>query len=147
MPLSKDRERGFTLIELLVVILIIGVLAAIAVPQFFRVVEKGKTSEALSTLDAVRGAQERYLTKTGGFYCTAAFTSCPGFDLEIPTLLNYSISAPTGGTGTPSWQITVTRNSPATIYYGVYTITYDVEPNSPPAMTCSTPLCQSDLIP
>ena len=148
--MTKPRRRtrgGFTLIELLVVILIIGVLAAIAIPQFFRVVEKANASEAMSALDSIRGAQERYLTKTGGFYCTAAFSSCTGFDLQIPTLLNYTLGTPTSGMGNPSWQITATRNPPTSVYYGAYTITYDVEPNSPPIVTCSTPLCQTDLIP
>ncbi|MFX4377415.1 prepilin-type N-terminal cleavage/methylation domain-containing protein, partial [Acinetobacter baumannii] len=55
MRFPSERESGFTLIELLVVVLIIGILAAIAVPQYFKVVEKGKSSEALTTLDSIRG--------------------------------------------------------------------------------------------
>ena len=55
------NKRGFTLLELLVVVLIIGILASIALPQYTRAVEKAKLSEALTTLKSVEDAVYRLM--------------------------------------------------------------------------------------
>ena len=61
------RNRlGFTLIELLVVVLIIGILAAVALPQYQKAVDKSRFAEAKTILRAIRNAQEACRMEQGG---------------------------------------------------------------------------------
>ena len=77
----KMSKKGFTLIELLVVVLIIGILASIALPQYFKAVEKSKASEALSLFGSLSGAQQRYYLVNDHY--TTNYTQ---LDLDFPNV-------------------------------------------------------------
>jgi len=80
------REEGFTLIELLVVMLILGILAAIAIPTFFNQREKAQDSDAKAMARTAQTAIETYATDNGGSYSGATPAILDGLEPTIDAL-------------------------------------------------------------
>ena len=81
--LNGDSEAGFTLIELLVVMLILGILAAIALPAFFNQRDKAGDAKAKEYAHSAQVAMETFATDSGGLYTGADEAALEGIE---PTL-------------------------------------------------------------
>ena len=84
--LNGDSEAGFTLIELLVVMLILGILAAIALPAFFNQKEKAGDAKAKEVLHSAQVAIETYATEHNGAYVGATNANLHAIEPSMPAL-------------------------------------------------------------
>ena len=93
-------KKGFTLIELLVVVLIIGILSAVALPQYTKAVEKSRATEAITLLGNLANAEQIYLMSMGKF--TNDMTV---LDLQMPGV---SGTNPVSSVNTKNFKVEIT---------------------------------------
>jgi type IV pilus assembly protein PilA len=106
-------ESGFTLVELLVVMLILGLLAAIAIPAFFNQRDKARDSSAKTYARTAETAMETYASDNDGTYNGATVAILQALE---PTLNGATLAAPTvpaggGDTTNRSYKVTVTSDT------------------------------------
>lgn len=77
-------RKGFTLLELLTVVIIIAILASIALPQFFKIAERGRAAEGIHVLGVIRSAQLRYCAEHG-----STTDNINNLDVTLPATLKY----------------------------------------------------------
>ena len=119
-----NKRSGFTLVELAVVVVIIGVLAAFAVPRFMASVERSKAAEAFNYLASVQSAQERFHARQGTYS-----DSITDLDIKFTAPKYFTVGTiVAGGTSSlqDSWTLTLTRVG-ASAGYGEYTVIFTHE--------------------
>ena len=98
--LNMKKREGFTLIELMIVVAIIGILAAIAIPNFLRFQLKARSSEGKVNLAAIRTAETSYMSEFGLFIAAAG---APG-TLPGSTKAAFPAVGSAGGFDTIGWR-------------------------------------------
>ncbi len=104
---KKNGEKGFTLIELLVVIIIIGILAAIALPSFLNQSNKAKQSEAKTYVGTLNKGQQAYYTEKSIFGSTIDIL---GVGVKAATV-NYNYSSTNTTSATVSNNVAISQGN------------------------------------
>ncbi|RLG23821.1 dolichyl-phosphate-mannose--protein mannosyltransferase [Methanosarcinales archaeon] len=118
------KEKGFTLIELMIVVAIIGILAAIAIPNFLRYQAKSKQSEAKTNLGGIYTSQVTYFSENDTY---ASALGSLDWAPEGTTRYHYSMI----GASNTAWTAQATANIDTDATVDVWTINEDRDLDNP----------------
>jgi len=101
----RKNQKGFTLVELMIVVVIIGILAALAIPRFMRATTKSKQSEAKQILKQIYTMQHAYRQEKDVYWITAAIAGSAtptafatlGVDVGASARYSYTLSSTDAG--------------------------------------------------
>jgi prepilin-type N-terminal cleavage/methylation domain-containing protein len=110
--IARSPAQGFTLIELMVTVAIVGILAAIAYPNYRNYVIRGQLVDATQGLSAVRANMERYYQDNRSYMAVGAFTPpCGTSPAVAPIVAGNFLIACTAATGPDTFTATATGNN------------------------------------